>query len=45
MAAHNQSNFRHTEKRLFGVNHYDYFIGTICTPSGDHHHEPEVLAF
>jgi hypothetical protein len=43
--AHNQSNFGHTEKRLFGVNNYDYFIDTIWTPSGNHHHKLEALAF
>jgi hypothetical protein len=45
MAAYNQSNFGHTEKRLFCVNNYNYFIGTIYTPSGNYHHEPEALAF
>ncbi len=30
-AAYTQSNFGLTEKRLFGINNYDYFIGTIRT--------------
>jgi hypothetical protein len=45
MAAYNQSKFGHNEKRLFGVNNYNYFIGTICTPSGNHCHKLEGLAF
>jgi hypothetical protein len=45
MAAYTQSNFGHTEKRQFSVNNYDYIIGTIHTPSGNHHHEQEVLTF
>ncbi len=45
MAAYNWSNFGHAEKRLFNLNNYKYFIGTICPPSGNHHHEPEALAF